>query len=125
MKRRAGGKGTFVLRMLFAVFAFAVGLSSLGNVDLWEVVSHAEIQNVPFQAKPQEILAVIQQPLSGTKPREERGRFCAAWSPSFHLLMLFEAYESDFVRNSSDAQYVLPISDDVVVIFERYGRASR
>ncbi|SRR6266480_2823304 len=99
MKRRAGGKGTFVLRMLFAVFAFAVGLSSLGNVDLWEVVSQAEIQNVPFQAKPQEILAAIQQPLSGTKPREERGRFCAACSPSFHLLMNRTLYEILPIRN--------------------------
>lgn len=26
--------GTFVLSVLFAVFAFAVGLSGLGNVDL-------------------------------------------------------------------------------------------
>jgi len=40
--KRREGEHTFVLCMLFAVFAFAVGLSGFRNVDLKEVVSHVD-----------------------------------------------------------------------------------
>jgi len=43
MAFRREGNGTFVLRMLFAIFALAVGLSCFGNVDLWKIVSNVDI----------------------------------------------------------------------------------
>ena len=62
-----------MLRVLFALFAFAVGLSGLGNVDLQELIIYVKfIKIVPINKKPQEFSVVIHQPLFDIKPREER-----------------------------------------------------